>query len=73
MKLRIGLTVMAALVAGTLAAQEAIKVRKLDFPLPEGWAEELPQGVTADDVYVTDDNCFYYKKDGQFHFFNCIG
>lgn len=69
--LQIACLLLVALAAPLSA--ETIKVHRPDFPLPEGLIEELPEGTTAEDVFVTDDLCFYVRKDGAFQFLNCIG
>ncbi|WP_425072171.1 hypothetical protein [Sagittula sp. S175] len=57
----------------TETAAETIKVKKVDFPLPLGMAENLPADVPQTEVYVTDDSCYYYRRDGAFHFLGCVG
>lgn len=61
------------LTLATPLTAETIKVRKIDFPLPLGMAENLPADVPQTEVYVTDDSCYYYRRDGAFHFLGCVG
>ncbi|EBA07175.1 hypothetical protein [Sagittula stellata] len=66
------LLAMATFGADPLPA-DTIKVKPVDFDLPLGIAEGLPDGIPLSEVFVTDDLCFYYRQDGKFHFLNCVG
>lgn len=63
----------ALLLMATPLAADPVKVRRIDFPLPLGLEEKLPAGVPETEVFVTDDACYYYRKDDAFHFLGCVG
>ena len=69
----IGGLLIAAIIAASPLSADTIKVRPVDFDLPLGVADDLPADVPASEVFVTDDFCFYYRKDGAFHFLACVG
>ncbi len=74
--MRLGIAVVAGLAlvsASGAPAQEPVRVKPVDFELPLGVAEELPEGVSASEVFVTEDFCFYYRRDGRYHFLTCVG
>ncbi|MDF0599566.1 hypothetical protein P1J78_02370 [Psychromarinibacter sp. C21-152] len=62
-----------ALPAGAAEHRQTVEVTPLDHALPLGFAEQLPAGVTPADVFVSEDGCYYYRKDGQYFLLDCVG
>ena len=74
--MRLGAALVAGLAFGLTSgagAQEPVRVKPVDFELPSGLVEMLPAGVPATQVFVTEDFCFYYRRDGRYHFLTCVG
>lgn len=45
----------------------------VDFKLPLGIAEKIPRSVKKQDIFVSDDFCFYVRKDLSFVWIGCVG
>lgn len=73
MRLGIAVATLAAMRASGGAARESVRVEPVDVVLPLHVAKVLPACIPACDVCVTDDFCFYDRRDGRYHFPTCVG
>ncbi len=55
------------------AQAETLTLRTVDFKLPGGIAAKLPRGTRKSDVFVSDDACYYLRRDLSFVFLGCVG
>ena len=61
------------LTLATPLAAETLRLTTVDFKLPEGFAQKIPSSVRPSDIFVSDDACYYVRKDLSFVFIGCVG
>lgn len=62
-----------AVALGSPSTAETIRLTTVDFKLPSDFRAQIPKGTKKSDIFVSDDNCYYYCKNLSFVFIGCIG